>query len=107
MIYSKENPLCSPRKAGYGMHYGDERQGTLFSMLTGAAEWEDAYLGNDKKKLKKGEADPACVHVNGLSLACLKKESCDMTCHLKGLLTETLVSLVQFSAPLNIKTMCR
>lgn len=69
---SKENLLCSLRRVScnwkYGMHYDDEREGTLFSMPRGAEEWEDAYLGNDKKKLKKGETDPYCMHVNGLLL---------------------------------------
>lgn len=51
------------RERKYGMHYSDERPGTLFSMLTGAAEKEDGDPGNDRKKLKKGETDPAraCV----------------------------------------------
>ena len=45
------------------MHHDDENP--LFSMLTATEEKEDAYLGNDKKKLKKRETDLYCMHVNG------------------------------------------
>lgn len=48
MICSKGESAASEK---YGMHYSDERPGSLFSMLTGAAEWEDSDSGNDRKRL--------------------------------------------------------
>lgn len=57
-------------------------------MQTGTLEREDTYLGNDKTKLKKGENDLYCMHVNGILLDVLHrrktlmiimtlKETCD------------------------------
>lgn len=53
MVYDLLKERVS-REWKYGMHYGDERAGALFSMPTGAAEWEDGDSGNDSKRLKKG-----------------------------------------------------
>lgn len=78
------------------MHYSDERLGTLFSMLTGAAEREDGDPGNDRKKLKKGETDPACVRARDLFPP---PEVLTRCARLGGFPTETLLS---FSAPLAI-----
>ncbi len=51
------------------MHYDDKREGTVFSMPTGTycKSGENAYLGNDREKLKM-EGDLYCMHVKWLLL---------------------------------------